>query len=196
MTKTTRFLPALVGAACGVLTVAALAAPVTYNVDSRHTFPAFRADHAGRSTFTGRLNGTTGTITLDKEARTGSVDITLDMTSVDFGIDALDDHVKRDAAMFDTTKYPTATYSGMLVNFEDGNPTAVDGSLTWRGVTKPVRLTIERFVCGPSRGGETCGADATGTFSRADFGANYGAQQGFDMNITLMIQIEAVATGS
>jgi polyisoprenoid-binding protein YceI len=195
MTKPTRFRPAIVGAACGALTFAALAAPVTYNIESNHPFPAVRADLGGASTFTGRINGTTGTITLDKEAGTGSVDITMDMTTVDFGIDALDDHVKRDANMFDTTKYPTATYSGKLVDFKDGAPTAVDGSLTWRGVTKPVRLTIERFRCAAGRGGrETCGADATGTFSRADFGANYGAPN-FDMNVKLLIQIEAAAAG-
>lgn len=191
MTQTKRFLPALVGAACGALTLAAFAAPVTYNVDSNHTFPAFRADHGGTSTFTGRLSNTTGTIVMDKAAGTGTVNITLDMTTVSMGVTALDDHIKRDAAMFNTAQYPTATYTGTLVNFQNGSPTAVDGSLTWRGVTKPVRLTITRFRCAAGRGGgETCGGDATGKFSRADFGANYGGAN-FNMDIELLIQIEA-----
>jgi len=193
MTKTTRFLPAVVGAACGVLTVAALAAPVTYNIDPQHTFPAFRADHAGRSTFTGRINETSGTIVLDKEAGTGEVNITMNMETLDFGIPGLESHLKTEATAFDTAKYPTATYTGKLVDFNDGKPGAVDGTLNWRGVSKPVRLTIEKFVCAPSGrgGGEVCGADAVGEFSRADFGANFGQQMGFDMNVKLIIQIEA-----
>jgi len=173
---------------------AALAAPVKYNVDPDHTFPTFEADHmGGLSVFRGRFNSTSGTITVDKEAQTGQVDIKIDTKTLDFGHEKLNGHAKNDD-MFAVDKFPTATYTGKLVNFKNGAPTEVDGSLTLRGVTKPVKLKINKFLCKqhPMQKKEVCGADASGKFSRADFGIDYGKQMGFDMNVNLLIQIEAL----
>ena len=173
---------------------AAFAAPVKYNVDPDHTFPTFEADHmGGLSVFRGRFNSTSGTITVDKEAQTGQVDIKIDTKTLDFGHEKLNGHAKNDD-MFAVDKFPTATYTGKLVNFKNGAPTEVDGSLTLRGVTKPVKLKINKFLCKqhPMQKKEVCGADASGTFSRADFGIDYGKQMGFDMNVNLLIQIEAL----
>lgn len=173
---------------------AVIAAPATYNVDPGHTYPSFEADHmAGLSTFRGKFNSTSGTITLDKAAQTGVVEIKIDTASLDFGHEKLNGHAKN-ADMFDVEKYPTATYTGKLVNFKDGAPTAVDGTLELRGVKKPVKLTINKFLCKqhPMAKKEVCGADASGSFNRDDFGIGYGKQMGFDMTVKLAIQIEAL----
>ena len=172
----------------------AMAAPDTYKVDSRHTYPSFQVDHGGGMSFwRGKFNSTTGTIVLDKAAGTGSVDITVDAASVDFGLDDMNKHAKS-ADMLDVEKFPTATYKGKLVKFKDGAPTEVEGELTLHGVTKPVTLTINSFKCKPNREKkDSCGADASAKFNREDFGVSFGKSFGFFMEVTLQIQVEAAA---
>ena len=172
----------------------ALAAPVKYDIDSSHTYPSFEADHmGGLSVWRGKFNSTSGTITLDKEAQTGTVEITIDTSSIDFGHDKLNEHAKS-SDMFDVAKYPTATYTGKLVNFKNDAPTEVDGTLELHGVKKPVKLTINKFTCKPHPmlKKEVCGADASAVINREDFGISYGKQFGFDMTVKLAIQVEAL----
>jgi len=186
----------LVCAAFGVFATAAVAAPVTYTVDPEHTFPSVEADHfGGMSVWRGKFNQNSGTIVLDREAKTGTVDITVDTNSIDFGHEKLNTHVKGDEpGMLDVAKFPTATYKGKLTKFKDGAPTEVQGELTLHGVTKPVTLTIRSFKCmtHPMKKKEFCGADAAGSFSREDFGVNWGKAFGFKMDVNLAIQVEAV----
>jgi polyisoprenoid-binding protein YceI len=180
-------------------TSAAFAAPVTYNIDPGHTYPSFEADHmGGLSVLRGKFNSSSGKITLDKEAQTGTVEIKIATDSLDFGHEKLNAHAKGEE-MFDVAKFPTATYTGKLVNFKNGAPTAVDGTLELHGVKKPVRLTVNKFLCKPHpmRKTEVCGADASGTINREDFGIAYGKGNGFDMNVKLLISVEALkATGA
>ena len=194
MLRTGHLRPAVLGFALGTLSVAAHAEPVTYNIDSSHTYPSFEVDHSGGvSVWRGKFNSTSGTITMDKEAMTGSVDISIDINSVDFGHDGLNDHTRgSDPGMLNAAEFPTATYTGTLANWQNGAPTAVEGELTLHGVTLPVNLDIRQFKCGPGRGGgETCGADAVADFDRSDFGVNFAAGFGFEMFVRLQIQIEA-----
>ena len=189
----TSFVPALLGVACGALAGAAAAAPVTYEIDPQHTYPSFEADHmGGMSVWRGKINSSAGKIVLDKAAGSGTVDVTMDMKTIDFGIDALNAHAQT-ADLFDVAKYPTATYTGKLVKFQNGAPTEVDGTLTMHGVSKPVTLKIVSFQCKdhPMKKKEFCGADATATLNRDDFGVDFGKQMGFKMAVTLRIQIEA-----
>jgi polyisoprenoid-binding protein YceI len=183
------------------LTLALLAAAVTtgafaadtYKIDPNHTYPSFEADHfGGLSTWRGKFNKSEGSIVVDRAAKTGSVDITIDTTSIDFGHDKMNDHAKG-GDMFDVAKFPTANYKGKLV-FKGDVPTSVDGELTLHGVTKPVTLTINKFKCiqHPMLKKEVCGADASGTFNRSDFGVSYGTQRGFAPEVKLAIQVEAV----
>ena len=179
----------------GTVTAAAFAAPVTYNVDAEHTYPSFEADHfGGMSVWRGKFNSNSGTVVLDREAKTGTVDIKIDTGSIDFGLEKLHTHVKgADPGMLDVVKYPTATYKGKLAKFVDGAPTEVQGELTLHGVTKPVTLTIRSFKCMalPMKKKEFCGADAVGSFNRADFGVDWGKAFGFGMDVKLAIQVEA-----
>ena len=195
MIPSNKLVSRMLGIVLGAAAATAVAAPVTYNIDSAHTYPTFEADHMGGLSFwRGKVNGTTGTITLDKAAGTGTVDVTMDMKTIDFGHQGLNDHAQT-PDLFDTAKFPTATFSGRLVNFRNGAPTAAEGNLTLHGVTKPVTLTINKFLCKehPMQRKEVCGADATATINREDFGVAFGKQMGFDMGVTLRISVEALA---
>ena len=164
-----------------------------YKVDSGHTFPSFEADHfGGLSNWRGKFDKTDGTIVLDRANKTGTVDINIDATSLDFGNTKLNEHAKG-PDMFDVAKFPTANYKGKLV-FKGDMPTSVDGELTLHGVTKPVTLHINQFKCmpHPMTKREVCGADASATFNRADFGVDYGVKMGFKPEVKLAIQVEAV----
>src|SRR5260221_8329911 len=122
---------ALPVAMLALVTGAAVAAPVTYNVDPAHTYPSFEADHmGGLSVWRGKFDKSSGTIVVDKEKSSGTVDITIDATSIDFGMPKLNEHAKS-AEMFDVEKFPTATYKGTLAKFKDGAPTEVEGKFTF-----------------------------------------------------------------
>lgn len=189
-----RLAHALLGATAALSVTAAFAAPAVYKVDSDHTYPSFEADHlGGLSTWRGKFNTTAGGVVLDREAGTGTIEVSIDTASIDFGHEKLNEHA-RSADMFDVAKFPVARYSGKLAKFVDGQPTEVQGDLTLKGVTKPVVLQIGHFVCKPHPmlKKEACGADATATFDRDAFGIDYGKAYGFDMQTQLRIQVEAI----
>ena len=186
----------LLAGALTLTAVSALAAPVTYKMDPAHTYPSFEADHMGGvSTWRGKFDKTKGTITLDREAGTGTVDIQIDPNSIDYGLAAMNKAAKSDE-LLDTAKYPKASYKGKLEGFTDGKPTRVVGMLELHGVTRPVTLDIRKFKCmpHPMLKRELCGADAYATINREDFGMPAGKDWGFDMKVDLRIQIEAIAT--
>lgn len=183
----------------------ATAAPVHYTTDPDHTYPSFAADHVGLSIWRGKFDHSTGAITLDRAKHTGTVHIVTRVDSINFGNPALTKMVLRDVipaplcktqcAFFDAAKYPTAVYDGTLADFVDGAPTRVVGKLTLHGVTRPVDLKIEHFKCIPdfvAKPRERCGAEASATFDRADFGIDAGQSFGMDMKVSMQIQVEAV----
>lgn len=172
---------------------AAVAATADYKIDPDHTYPSFEADHMGVSVWRGKFNKTTGLVTLDKEAGKGTVDLAIDLSSIDFGQDKLNEWATG-KEFFDTAKFPQATYKGKLAGFVDGAPTRVDGALTLHGVTRPVVLKLNAFKCmpHPMSKRDWCGADALATFNREEFGLAAGKDWGFKMDVTLRIQVEAV----
>jgi polyisoprenoid-binding protein YceI len=172
---------------------AACAAADVYQIDPKHTYPSFEADHmGGKSVWRGKINKSSGTIALDRTAKTGSVDVTMDMTSINFGLTAMDDHA-RSADFLDVAKFPTASYKGKLTEWKGDAPTAVDGELTLHGVTKPLKLAIHSIKCmpDPMLKVESCGADASASFNRDDYGVDGGKAWGFQMFVRLAIQVEA-----
>ena len=166
--------------------------PATYNIDPSHTFPAFEADHqGGLSIWRGKINQSSGTVILDKEAETGTIDVVFEMASIDFGHDGMNRMAVESILHVD--EFPTANYQGSLTNFEDGAPTGVEGTLTLHGVSRPVNLVINSFKCQPHfmNGREVCGADAEATINRADFGVDYDLDLGFFPEVKLLITVEA-----
>jgi polyisoprenoid-binding protein YceI len=176
-----------------MLAMAGLANAATYNIDPSHTYPSFEADHKGLSLWRGKFNSTKGTITMDRAAKTGSLDITIDTTSIDFGHEKMNSHAKS-ADIFNVEKFPTATYKGKSFKFNGDQLVSVDGELTLNGVTKPVELKVDRFKCVQDARlkREVCGANATAEFKRTDFGINFGIPN-FAPEVKLAIQVEAVA---
>ena len=170
-----------------------LAETAHYTFDPMHTYPSFEADHMGISVWRGKLDKTSGGVNLDKAAGTGDVDVVIDLSSIDFGLDALNAWAKGND-FFDVAHYPTAHYTGKLAGFVNGAPTRVVGTLTMHGVSRPLALNIDLFKCIPHPifKRELCGADATGTFDRSEFGLTAGKDYGFNMNVALRIQVEAL----
>jgi polyisoprenoid-binding protein YceI len=184
----------LLASIAGLMSAGALAAPVTYNIDPAHTYPSFEADHfGGLSVWRGKFTSSSGKIVMDQAAKTGSVDITIDVASIDYGMAKMNEHAKS-PEIFDAAKFPTATYKGKLAKFVGNAPTEVQGTFTLHGVSKPLTLNIVQFKCmqNPMSKKETCGADAHATLNRSDFGVSYGAAYGFKQEVNLQIQVEGV----
>lgn len=179
------------------LPVAAVAMD-SYTLDPYHTFPNFSVDHLGVSTMYGRFDKSSGKATLDRAAKAGSLDITIETGSLTTGDSdkgsrarSRDEHL-RSADFFNVAEFPKATYKSTKFVFAGDNPSAIEGNLTLLGVTKPVNLTIERFKCNPAQGNskERCGGNATGKFKRSDFGMKMGVPSIGD-EITLLVSFEA-----
>jgi polyisoprenoid-binding protein YceI len=170
----------------------ASAAPATYVIDGTHTYPRFSYSHFGLSTQLSRFDKTTGTIVLDQAAKAASVDITIDMKSVDTGYATFNEHIQGEDFL-DTAKYPTATFKSTKVDFAGDKPVAIHGDLTIKGVTKPVTLKIENYLnmTHPMLNKDAIGADASAVIKRSDFNAGkYAPNVGDD--VTISIALEAV----
>lgn len=177
-------------AIAATLSTAAFAAPETYTIEGTHTFPRFEYSHFGYSTQLSRFDKTTGSITLDKAARTGSVDVTIDTTSVNTGYPLFNQHIQGED-FFDTAKYPTITYKSTKVNFDGDKPATIEGNLTVKGITKPVTLTVTSFHCmpHPMLKKDACGANATATIKRSEFNAGkYAPYVADDVKLTIAVE--------
>ena len=168
----------------------ALAAPETYAVDGTHTFPRVSYSHFGYSTQLSRFNKTTGTVVLDKAARTGAVDIVIDTKSVDTGYATFDEHIQGEDFL-DTARYPTATFKSTKVIFDGDKPAKVEGNLTLKGVTRPVTLTVSDFKAAPHPmlKKDAIGANSWTTVKRSEFNAGkYAPNVGDDVRIDIAIE--------
>src|SRR3546814_932740 len=109
---------------------------------------SFAADHMGLSSWRGKFNRITGSVTLDPEAGTGTVEVKIDLASIDFGHDKLN-HWATGEQFFDVANYPEATFTGRLVDFTKGAPTRAETTLSLPGVTRPPVMRIQRSPCIP-----------------------------------------------
>ena len=183
----------LAAALFAALAGSAIAAPVTYNVDGSHTYPRFSYSHFGYSTQLSSFKNTSGKVVFDAEAKTGSVDITIDAKSVNTGFDDFNGHIQGEDFL-DTAKYPTATFKSTKVVFEGDKPKSIEGNLTIKGVTKPVTLTVTSFQAmpHPMMKKPALGANAFTTIKRSEFNAGKFAPYVGD-EVRIDIAIEAIA---
>lgn len=172
----------LLATASMLLPLAASAAPETYQLDPYHTYPHFAADHLGVSTMWGRFDKTTGTFVLDRAAKTGSVEIVVETASISTGDTekglrprARDEHL-RAADFFNVAEFPRMTFKSTAVKFSGDDLTEIRGQLTLLGVTRPLTLTVDRWVCRdhPYARKHMCGGNASGRIKRSDFGMKFG----------------------
>lgn len=171
-----------------------VAAPQVYTIEPMHTYPSFKASHMGISYWRGKFDHSSGKIVLDRERGTGRIDVTIDPSSVDFGLAALN-AVANGPELFDVAKYPTAKYESSSITFRNGAPVSANGRLTLHGVTRPVPLTINSFKCivNPFFKRQVCGADVSAKIDRTKFGMTQYAE---DPWVYLYIQVEAVEGSS
>jgi polyisoprenoid-binding protein YceI len=184
-----QWIVSLIVVGASVSSVAAVAA--SYTVDPNHTYPSFEMSHMGMSIWRGKFDRTSGAGAFDLAAKTGHVEIQVDSSSINFGLDKMNEEAVGEDFL-NVKKFPTMTYKGEI-KFKGGKPVAVDGQLTLLGVTKPVNLKINSYKCmvSPFLKKDVCGADAEGEFNRNDFGmTKYGEGEAGKMH--LRIQVEAV----
>lgn len=164
-----------------------------YAVDPTHTFATFEISHFGASVNRGRFDKKEGTVQLDKAARTGKVELTIDTTSINTGVAPFDKHLQS-ADIFDAAKFPTAKFVGDKFTFEGDKLVSVSGDLTIKGKTQPATFKANQFACyqSPMLKREVCGGDFEATIDRTQFGVDYGVQYGFPKNVRIVAQIEAV----
>ena len=166
---------------------------VTYKADPSHTFVTFEVKHLGTSTVRARFDKKDGMVTLDRAAKTGSVEFTIDTTSISSGLATFDTHLKS-KDFFNVAEVPTAKFSGDKLSFNGDKLSSVTGTLTLLGKTLPVTLTATHFNCydHPMLKREVCGGDFETTITRTQWGMSFGLNYGIPDNVKLLVQVEAV----
>lgn len=172
---------------------AAQAETATYAVDPTHTFATFEISHFGASVNRVRIDKKEGTVQLDKAAKTGKVELTLQMDSMNSGTLPFNKHLQS-SEIFDAEKFPTAKFVGDKFTFEGDKVASVSGLLTLKGKTQPVTFKANQFACydSPMVKREVCGGDFEATIDRTAFGVDYGVAYGFPKNVRIVAQIEAI----
>lgn len=190
MKQVTRLFAASSLAFAFAFATSAFAAPETYGVEPNHTYANFSYNHMGLSTQISKFYKTSGTVVYDKAARTGSVDVTIDMKSVDTGSTLFNGHIQG-ADFLDTEKFPTATFKSTKVVFEGDKPATIEGNLTIKGITKPVTLKVTHFnnMEHPMAKRDAIGANASTQIKRTEFNAGkYAPLVGDDVTITISLE--------
>ena len=183
----------LLAVAAATAMTAGAAQAANYAIDPTHTFVTFEISHFGATTNRARFDKKQGTVEFDRAAKTGKVDISIDVTSVNSGTPQFDKHLQS-ADLFDAAKHPTIKFVSDKFSFNGDKVSEVSGQLTLLGKTAPVTLKATQFNCydSPMLKREVCGGDFEGTIDRTQWGMNYGVEWGFPKNVRLVVQIEAV----
>ena len=179
-------------AVAATISSVASAESATYAVDPTHTFVTWEAKHFGTSTSHGRFDKKSGTITLDKAAKTGKVELTIDMASMNTGVAPFDKHLTGED-FFNAAKFPEAKFVGTTFTFNGDKVASVAGNLTLHGKTNPVVLKATAYGCyeNPYIKREVCGGDFETTITRSQYDISYGLP-GIPDSIRLLIQVEAI----
>lgn len=182
------------GTALATASLAAPAKSLTYTVDAHHSFPLFEIHHMGYSTFRGRFEGVSGKITLDDDKHSGSAEIHIDVKSVSTGVKKLDDELTAQD-FFDAGKYPEIVFKSRKFKFDGDTLKSVEGKLTMHGVTRPVTLDVANFHCAthPMLQVPACGADASVTIKRSDWGLTKWINYNVSDEVKLELEVEAQA---
>lgn len=192
-----------VTALAAALSLPAVAATSTWQIDPNHSAAQFAVRHLAISTVRGAFTKVSGTIQFDdKDIAKSSVDVTIDAASVDTRVEGRDKDLRSDH-FFEVEKYPTLTFKSTKVEQVEAGKLKVTGDLTIHGVTKQVVLDVE----GPTAavkdpwGNQRAAANATTKINRQDFGVKWNAKMdnggwvvGDDVAIT--IDVEMVQKGA
>jgi polyisoprenoid-binding protein YceI len=143
----------------------------TYTFDPEYTIPVFEVGHLGFTTQQGRFDKAEGKAVLDFAAKKGSVEFTVFTNSLDMGSRAWTVHVSSEG-LFNIEKYPTMTFKSDRLIFDSDKVVAAEGQFTLLGVTKPLKVTVNRFACAPNPINKRfmCTGDIAATIKRSEFG--------------------------
>lgn len=171
-----------VGALAMLVPATSIAGPESYTLDPPHSIPAFSVDYIGFTTIRGYFPKSSGKFTIDRVARTGSLEYVVETASITTGdLDrgsrprTRDEHL-RTPDFFNVAEFPRMSFKAGNVKFSGDHPTEFQGELTMLGVTRPVSIKVERWKCAmhPFYKKEACGGDAVARVKRSDFGMKYG----------------------
>jgi len=175
---------------------AELPAPGRWQIDPGHTELAFIGRHFMLTKVRGRFTGLSGVIEVAEAPVDSTVSVTIDMTSVESGNEARDEHL-RSADFFDVARHPRATFSARASGWQ-GTRGVLAGELTLRGVTRPVTLQAEYlgYTADPW-GGHRVVFTAAGTIDREAWGLTWnlpldGGGLVVSNQIRIEIELEAV----
>lgn len=171
----------------------AAAQPVAYALDPAHSFITFEVMHFNTATLRGRFGPVDGQVLLDRTARSGRVQVVLDMASLSTGVPLLDARLKQ-PDLFSTAAHPQAFFVAERLELDAaGGVLAAAGELTLRGGSQPLRLVAQRFRCYPHPvlQQEVCGGDFEATLYRSALGMGLGLPFVAD-RVLLKVQVEAL----
>jgi polyisoprenoid-binding protein YceI len=144
-----------------------------FAVDPVHSSVLFRVKHMNASFAYGRFNQVSGKFVLDEQdPAKSSFDLTITAESLDTANAKRDQHLKG-PDFFNARQFPAITFKSKSVSKARGGYVA-SGDLTFRGVTRPVDVTVTASGTGKGMKGETlAGVEATMDLKRSDFGMTY-----------------------
>jgi polyisoprenoid-binding protein YceI len=167
-----------------------------YTIDSARTVVNFEVRSFGIFRQRGRFGTSSGRVSLDPRAGTGTFDVVLDARTIRADSDARL-RIIRGAAFLNVERFPEISYQSERVIFDRGQPIRVDGNLTLLGVTHPVVLSVSAYRC-TSQGGwkrRRCMVDASANFRRSEFGMTGSMPLAGD-RVRLAIHAEATANSN
>jgi polyisoprenoid-binding protein YceI len=175
-----------------VLCSAAQAQPAVYTIDPTHTFVSLEFVQGGLSTQRVRFDRKQGRVQFDRAARSGHVELTVPIDSLNSGIGAFDQRLKS-SEFFDVARHPAAGFVSHRFVFAGDRVVEVVGSLTLRGRTQPISLKALNFNCytSPLFRREVCGGDFEATLQRSHWGLGALPAAAAD-DVRLLVQIEAI----
>ncbi len=192
----------IIAGLAAVLSLPALAATSNWQIDPAHSSAQFAVKHLAISTVRGAFSSVKGVVQLDdKDITKSSVDVTIDVSTVDTREPNRDKDLRSDH-FFDVEHFPTMTFKSKRAEQVIPGKLKVTGDLTIRGVTKEVVLDVE----GPTPpikdpwGNQRMAATATTKVNRQDFGVkwnavmdNGGVVVGDDVSITIDLEMVSKA---
>lgn len=180
-------------AAGSAWTAPVMAQAPNYAIDPTHTFVNYENGHYGTTTNRGRFSTKDGTLFFDRANQQGRVEVIIDISSVNTGVDFLNRQIQG-KDFFNVADFPTATFKSDKFVFNGDKVSEVHGQLTLKGQTHPVVLKAMKFNCyiNPLVKREVCGGDFETHIQRSQWGVLWGLQFGFEDDVRLLIQIEAI----
>lgn len=174
----------------------AVTAQSKWTLDPAHSNVRFTVPHLVISEVEGSFSKFDGSVSHNKPDFTdASIQFTVDVASVDTDNERRDGHLKSDD-FFNAEKYPQMKFQSTSFKKISDNKYELNGNLTIRDVTKPVKFdVVYGGTAKDGRGTTKAGFKATTTINRFDYGLKWnaiteagGATVGQDVTIDLKLQ--------